>query len=759
METLEHISLEYPFLTLNENFELIALEGNFDSILKAYKPFSQPRIFDILEDSFLIPFQKIQQNILKADKAFKTKVQAFEINGEQQFYRLIVNPIEQSYAPVSFYRITFERILLDESIIQQKSEKTYIQKLQSSILKSKADQIKQNIRLNELESNFRAVLNNRLQALILLDRNYKVLDYNELYAKMTDELYEQKVAKGDNFLSYVMSDAQRVFMDSFEQVLAGEILGVEYSVESKKGIRYFMNNLTPYYNNKNEVQIVSLSTVDITNLRNTEIEHRQNLQLIDAVFNTTEIGIAVFDESGKYIKVNKGYSDITGYSKEELLSNEPTAILDKKQHKKVKHFHEKIIHGEIIATEDWNIKKKSGESIVVSVESHLLEYEDGRKFRVSSLRDITLAKEAQKKLQKSEARLKEAQKIARMGNWEFYPKQKVKHWSEGLFMIREMDVLQGMPSLDVQEKMIHPEDRDFYNEVIQMALDWGTPYNFDYRLQFKDGRIKHINVIGKAELSKNGKVKKLYGTEIDITNRKEIEEEILEKNQELQKINKELDRFVYSASHDLRAPLTSIMGLLYLVKTTDNIAEKDEYINHIDKSVNKLDSFIKDIINYSRNSRLELEEKQICFKTTINEALDVLKFMDNDNEIQFDLNIVSANNFYSDERRINIILSNIISNAIRYSSNRTEKSFIKIDVQFTPKAAIINISDNGIGIAKEHQEHIFEMFYRANKEKVGSGLGLFIVAETVKMLNGSIELESELGFGTNFKIAIPNMRA
>jgi signal transduction histidine kinase/streptogramin lyase len=237
-------------------------------------------------------------------------------------------------------------------------------------------------------------------------------------------------------------------------------------------------------------------------------------------------------------------------------------------------------------------------------------------------------------------------------------------------------------------------------------------------------------------------------------------QELQQTNQELTQTNKELDMFVYSTSHDLRAPLTSLMGLINITRLEKDEMMRKTLLEMMEKSVQNLDKFIGDILDYSRNSRLQIIPEEIDFEKLIKEILNTLKFAQGSENIERILDIEQDEiSFKSDKTRLKIILNNLISNAIRYSDLDKEKPYIKVIIRTFLDRAIIKIEDNGIGIAKEYQSRVFEMFYRATERNTGSGLGLYIVRETAKALSSEITLQSELGKGTTFTLILPNLKS
>lgn len=246
------------------------------------------------------------------------------------------------------------------------------------------------------------------------------------------------------------------------------------------------------------------------------------------------------------------------------------------------------------------------------------------------------------------------------------------------------------------------------------------------------------------------------GAIIDITHQKNNEQKLKEANEELKKINRELDSFVYSIGHDLRAPIASTLGLVGLSKDEDNIGTLKMYNDLKEKSLLKLDAFIQDVLGYSRNARLELELVPMNVLAELESMREMLVSSSDIKDIQLSLNIHANTDFYTDKYRFNLIFSNLISNAFRYHNQQEPNKYIHIEANIDAHSAVFTIEDNGQGIDDIHIDKIFNMFYRANKSAKGSGLGLYIVKEAVAKLSGEISVKSVLGKGTTFKVVIPN---
>jgi len=236
------------------------------------------------------------------------------------------------------------------------------------------------------------------------------------------------------------------------------------------------------------------------------------------------------------------------------------------------------------------------------------------------------------------------------------------------------------------------------------------------------------------------------------------QEALQKQNIELIKINNELDSFVYSASHNLRAPLSSIIGLVRLAKLENDIEPSllSKYFTMIEQSVLKLDDTIKEIIDYSKNSRSEIIITKINFEELINSVFNELIFLSGYNEIKQSVSVEKETELYTDEYRLKVIMSNLIMNAIKYRDRLKPTQQVKIKAKFTQEMAIIELIDNGIGIESDLLPHVLDMFFRATNQEEGAGLGLYIVKEMLNKLKGTININSKLGEGTSLTIRIPN---
>lgn len=242
-------------------------------------------------------------------------------------------------------------------------------------------------------------------------------------------------------------------------------------------------------------------------------------------------------------------------------------------------------------------------------------------------------------------------------------------------------------------------------------------------------------------------------------NNRQIQEEMLRRqNDELTKINRELDSFVYSVSHDLRSPLASILGLVNVAKM-EGVKEPEKvrsYFDMIERSIMKLDETLREILDYSRNARAEISIKEVDLEKVIESTFEQLKYLKGHHEIKKSVEIQQHSILYSDSYRLSVIFSNLFSNAIKYRDDNKAEKLIQVSAVITPAHAVFQIRDNGIGIHSDYLVSVFNMFYRATDRSQGAGLGLYIVKEMIEKMDGTISITSEIGHETVISIKVPN---
>jgi hypothetical protein len=231
--------------------------------------------------------------------------------------------------------------------------------------------------------------------------------------------------------------------------------------------------------------------------------------------------------------------------------------------------------------------------------------------------------------------------------------------------------------------------------------------------------------------------------------------EMVRKNEELEKANVELDRFVYSTSHDLRAPLASLHGLIQVARLEPGNEPFQRYLQMMEDRTKKLDDFIREIISYARNARTPVHPEYVDLKNLVFEILGNLSYLEGASLVRIDFKLDEVRTVVADKTRLRAVMTNLIANAIKYHNYTADDPWIRIETRKTLSYISLSVTDNGSGIPANHIDKVFDMFYRASEKSDGSGIGLYIVKEMVQKMNGRVEVTSDFGKGSSFTVHLP----
>lgn len=275
-----------------------------------------------------------------------------------------------------------------------------------------------------------------------------------------------------------------------------------------------------------------------------------------------------------------------------------------------------------------------------------------------------------------------------------------------------------------------------------------------YEIQFrkKTGELNWLMIAGAPYVDSNNDSIGTIAIITDITARKATEIKLKEKNNEL-------DAFVYKASHDLKGPLASIIGVTNIGREEVNDPSALRYFDLINKSTKRLDLILSELIDVTRMNKAKLIIEPINLTKIVEEIINSLKHLPKSQIIDFQTDISLTNGFQSDKKLLTSILQNLIVNSINYQNPKQLPPKILVSIKENHQRVEFTVSDNGVGIPEKMKKKVFEMFYRGNTQSKGSGLGLYIVKNSIAKLNGICELESEEGKGTTFHFSLPQEKA
>ena len=305
---------------------------------------------------------------------------------------------------------------------------------------------------------------------------------------------------------------------------------------------------------------------------------------------------------------------------------------------------------------------------------------------------------------------------------------------------------------------LHPDDAETVKKALNGVINQGeNQWSYEHRFMRADG--SYAFVFNRAYVLHNeyGVPYRVLGAMIDISRLKEIQEELRLSNENLRRINVDLDNFVYTASHDLKAPISNLESLMTMLKSEPvHESERGRFIiNKIDSSIQKF----KDTLNaLSEITKVQQNMESANEHLSIQEVLDGVKEDIKETIQQTNAEIkeeIKADNLYFPRINLRSIIYNLLSNAIKYQyPDRTP--LVQVRTYEKDDFVVLEVEDNGLGMSERQQKKLFTMFKRFHDHVQGSGIGLYMVKRMVENKGGHIEVNSEENKGSTFRVLLKN---
>lgn len=497
--------------------------------------------------------------------------------------------------------------------------------------------------------------------------------------------------------------------------------------------------------------------------REAEAARRKSEAWFATAFRASPVALTITDlENGKFLDLNPAAEKLFGYAQAEAAGKSTLDLGLVETEARKERFARLEKEGRVEGTEI-AITTKGGARLTVLASMEKLDY-GGRPVMMTALFDITDRKRQQDELVRSRNALAEAQRIGRVGSWEWDVIRDVAQWSDQMYRIFGVDMKDRALGYAQAISYIHPEDRDLFASDVKSAVEGKGPYDSNYRILRGGTEMRHLHSQGEVSRDAAGSAFYMIGFVEDITERKQAQDAILQsredleaKAEELARSNSELEQFAYVASHDLQEPLRMVASYVQLLKRRyEGKLDKDadEFIQFAVEGASRMQGLINDLLTYSRVGTRGKPLVVVNCEAPLKRAIENLQVAIDESHA-----MISARDMPSvkaDESQLVQLFQNLLSNAIKYHGPDPPR--IQVSASREGEAWHFEVHDNGIGIDPKHFDRIFIIFQRlqARDETSGTGIGLALCKKIVERHGGRIWVESAPGKGSTFHFTIPD---
>jgi PAS domain S-box-containing protein len=612
-----------------------------------------------------------------------------------------------------------------------------------------------------LEQKLSILTINSEESFVLINTDYQIVAFNRQFKHQYLKYFGTSFEKGDSIFKLVNETRIDVLKKIYERVFAGSTESTELVVPLKdEKNMIILNKFKPAFDENGKIIGAFVTSTDITQLRELEEEKEEKRLMFEiesnnlkALINNTNDLIWSFNYRNEILSFNDSFSQFA-YStiglKPEKGMNIYNFVQSIERQDLFKLHVERVYQGESFVVEDvyTEPKNRSFEISFNPITNH------GKIIGVACFsRDITERKNNEKQLLVNENRLKRAQAIAHIGNWEKELDSDFFIWSNELYSIYGVEKESFNHQTQTWLDFVHPEDKINVLETIKKGRESLENYDLYFRIVRPNSEIRYIYCECIFDKSIDGNKEIIYGIQQDITHRKTNEIQLHNLLNESNKQNQLLKNFSQIVSHNIRTNSHNIRGLTEMLMESEDETEKEALLEMLSLSSKKLNDTVENLSEFLTFQNLKTENyKKINLKSEIEKTCSVINQSIKQNNVEIINKVDESIQIKGIQSYIDSILVNLISNAIKYRAKERDcvVEFEAIKKQHTIE---LTIKDNGIGIDLDrNKDKIFGLFNTFHNNKDAIGFGLYMVKNQIEAMKGTIEVDSEINNGTQFKI-------
>ena len=601
-------------------------------------------------------------------------------------------------------------------------------------------------------------------SIFITDTNGIIEFVNPMFTKITGYSSKEAIGKKPNILKSE-NTPNKVFRELWDTILSGKVWRGEFQNKKKNGELYYEAAvISPVKNDEGSIINFLALKSDITERKKTEEEIKLQSALLNSLIDSIPDMIFFKDTEGVYLGCNPVFQEFVGKTKEEIIGKTDYDFVDKETADFFRH------HDKLMLTENQTHRNEELVTFAngrkVLLDTLKSPYRDGNGNLVGILgisRDITERKEAETKLRESEERFETLAEHSKVITWEID--------ENGLYTYIS-DVCRTVLGYNPEEIIgkkhfydLHPEEgrEAFKSEVFVFLMQKKLVRGHINALENKEGNVVWVSTNALPTFFSDGKLMGCRGTDTDITERKEAEDQIKQKNEELRELNSEKDKFFSIIAHDLRGPFNGFLGLTDIFASelsTMNLDDIQHLAQLLKESANNLYRFLENLLEWSQMNRglKTANRKQLLIKNIINDNILLIKNHAANKEIKISTDVQEDMTVFADKYMLETVLRNLLSNAVKYTK---KGGSITVSARNTTDKLIeVSVTDTGIGMNKEMIHDLFRIDAKTSRKgtdgESSTGLGLLICREFIEKNEGILTVDSKEGKGSTFRVSLPS---